>query len=231
MSSGLIVTGVLMIVLSALLICEIFQWDKIIELIKNNGNNYNDYAFVCESCEDDCSQCNFKEELNNAMRGPVNIGIKKLSDDIDTKFPEKTNDFAAGFDIYANSVHKYRDGGISETVASLMGVVIQPGECVIFGTNYALEIPEGYYLDICPRSGNAIKKGLQVANSPARIDSDYRGEILVGIRNTSNNIQLVHLGDRIAQCTLHKIIPTNFVEVDELSSTERNDKGLGSSGN
>lgn len=223
-SPGLIITGILMVILSILIICEIFQWDKIAKLIKNN--NYNDNTFMCENCKDDCTKCAFKEELNNSIKKSINIGIKKLNNDINTKFPKKTNEFAAGFDIYANII--YKDNKI---IDNLTEVSIQPGERVIFGTNYALEIPEGYYLDICPRSGNAINRGLQVANSPARIDSDYRGEILVGIRNTSNDTQLVHLGDRIAQCTLHKIIPTNFKEVNELSNTKRNNKGLGSSGN
>ena len=65
-SPGLIITGILMVILSILIICEIFQWDKIAKLIKNN--NYNDNTFMCENCKDDCAKCAFKEELNNSIK-------------------------------------------------------------------------------------------------------------------------------------------------------------------
>ena len=62
---------------------------------------------------------------------------------------------------------------------------------------------DNFYLDICSRSGMAIKENLIVVNSPARIDSDYRGELLVGIKNISNETKIIESQSRIAQCTLH----------------------------
>ena len=139
------------------------------------------------------------------------------------KLPEKGSKYAAGFDIYWSNVNKdlNHDGSVT----------ITPGETLIFGTNLKIMIPiDNFYLDICSRSGMAIKKNLVVVNAPARIDSDYRGELLVGIKNISNNTITIEPQSRIAQCTLHRETNTSFILGTVVDNTDRGDGGLGHSG-
>lgn len=158
----------------------------------------------------------------------VEVKIQRVDKNLAFYVPKKGSEYAAGFDMYAVDVdgNKYVNPCTGE-------VVIRPGETVKFKTNVRLVIPSGYYLDICPRSGLSICHGIGVINSPARIDSDYRGEIIIGIHNYSNFDHSVILGERVAQCTLHKIIPTEFVRIPtskKLDKTERGEGRFGHSG-
>ena len=98
-------------------------------------------------------------------------------------------------------------------------------------TGIKMEIPMGYEVQIRPRSGLAIKNGIAVINSPGTIDSDYRGEIGVLLVNLSNELFEINNGDRIAQMVLAKYEPLDFIEVSEISISERGEKGFGSTGN
>lgn len=106
---------------------------------------------------------------------------------------------------------------------------IEPLSRQLITTGIALEIPEGFYGRIAPRSGLALKYGIDVLAGV--IDSSYRGEILVLLYNTDkSNIFKVDVGDRIAQIIIEKHYNFDFVN-KELSSSIRSDKGFGSSGN
>ena len=106
---------------------------------------------------------------------------------------------------------------------------IEPLSRQLITTGIALEIPEGFYGRIAPRSGLALKYGIDVLAGV--IDSSYRGEILVLLYNTDKlNIFKVDVGDRIAQLIIEKHYNFDFVN-KELSSSIRSDKGFGSSGN
>lgn len=110
-------------------------------------------------------------------------------------------------------------------------IILKSMERKLIPTGIKMEIPMGYEVQIRPRSGLAIKNGIAVINSPGTIDSDYRGEIGVLLVNLSNEIFEISNGDRIAQMVLAKYEPLNFIEVSEISISERGEKGFGSTGN
>ncbi len=97
-------------------------------------------------------------------------------------------------------------------------------------TGLALEIPEGYEVQVRPRSGLAIKKGLTIVNSPGTIDSDYRGELKVLLVNLSTETVRVENGERIAQLIMQKVEQAEWAWTEELTSTERGAGGFGSTG-
>jgi dUTP pyrophosphatase len=97
-------------------------------------------------------------------------------------------------------------------------------------TGLALEIPEGFEVQVRPRSGLAIKKGLTIVNAPGTIDSDYRGELKVLLVNLSTETVRVENGERIAQLIMQKVEQAEWAWTEELSATERGVGGFGSTG-
>ena len=109
-------------------------------------------------------------------------------------------------------------------------VSLQPFNRVIIPTGLFLEIPEGYEAQIRPRSGLAIKNGITCLNSPGTIDADYRGEIKIILINLSQEEQVIHHGDRIAQMIIQKVERAVWKEAGELKITVRNEGGFGHTG-
>lgn len=110
-------------------------------------------------------------------------------------------------------------------------VVFRPGEVKYIRSGLAFEIPRGYYIEVKPRSGLASKRQLIILNSPAIIDSDYRGEVMVYMKSlNSTDSVVINEGDRFAQMSLKKVLDFEFEEVEELTKTERGAGGFGSSG-
>lgn len=107
---------------------------------------------------------------------------------------------------------------------------LQPLERTLVQTGIFLEIPVGYEAQVRPRSGLALKKGVTVLNTPGTIDADYRGEVGVILVNISNQPFVINDGERIAQLVFAKVEQAEFLEVEELSSTERGVGGFGSTG-
>lgn len=107
-------------------------------------------------------------------------------------------------------------------------IKIWQGETKVIPTGIKLSIPKGYEIQVRPRSGLALKKGITVLNSPGTIDSDYRGDIGVILHNTTNTPFVVQKGDRIAQIVLSKVPSIEWEMVDELEETNRGSKGFGS---
>lgn len=107
---------------------------------------------------------------------------------------------------------------------------LKPMERVLVPTGLFVEIPEGYEIQIRPRSGLAIKQGLTCLNTPGTIDADYRGEIKVILINLSQEEQTIRSGDRIAQMVLQKVEKINWKPVDGISDTERGAGGFGHTG-
>lgn len=104
------------------------------------------------------------------------------------------------------------------------------GEVYPISTGWRVEVPEGFFLDVRPRSGLATK-GLTVNNSPGTVDADFRGELKIIFINHSGSHYLVSVGDRIAQCAIMPVVPTEFSEAAELSEApSRGKKGYGSTG-
>lgn len=141
------------------------------------------------------------------------VKFKKLSEKAIA--PTYGSAFAAGADLYALAEE-------DTVLLSGMTEMIHTGICA--------EIPEGYMGLVFARSGLASKKGLAPANKVGVIDSDYRGEIMVAMRNESNTARVVAPGERVAQLVIVPYMAVDFEEVDELSETDRGTGGFGSTG-
>lgn len=122
---------------------------------------------------------------------------------------------SAGLDLQAD-IHKI--------------VVLQPLERTLIPTGIYLEIPLGYEAQVRPRSGLALKKGITVLNAPGTIDSDYRGEIGVILVNLSQEAVEIQPGDRIAQLVISQYQQVEWISTEHISTTDRSDKGFGSTG-
>ena len=109
-------------------------------------------------------------------------------------------------------------------------IVIKTFERVLVPTGLFFEIPDGYEIQIRPRSGLALKSGVTVLNTPGTIDSDYRGELCIILANFGKEDFVVHNGDRIAQMVFAPVTQADFEVVTEISSTERGESGFGSTG-
>lgn len=137
--------------------------------------------------------------------------IKLLS--TNAKAPSRAHPTDAGLDLYA-----------------AVRTIIHPGRWVCVPTNIAISVPLGHYGQITSRSGLATKNGLVVHNGIGVIDSDYRGDVQVVLRNLSNTTQVVNIGDRIAQLLICPISLETVTVVDALQDTARGLNGFGSTG-
>ena len=113
---------------------------------------------------------------------------------------------------------------------SIDEVIIKPMERKLIDTGIAIALPDGFEAQIRPRSGNAWKKGLTVLNTPGTIDYGYRNSLKVILINLGKDAVSINIGDRIAQMKFSPVYKGNFLEVSELSNTERGTDGLGSTG-
>ena len=109
-------------------------------------------------------------------------------------------------------------------------IVLKPFDRKLIPTGLYIELPDGYEAQIRPRSGLAIKSGITVLNSPGTIDADYRGEIKVILINLSDTDFTIKSGDRICQMVIAKHEKAEFIEVEEISETERGAGGFGHTG-
>lgn len=112
-------------------------------------------------------------------------------------------------------------------------IILTPDSRATIPTGLTFEIPEGYFISLRPRSGLALREGLILPNSPATIDSDFRGELKVIVANLGRDPVRIRHGDRIAQLLLEQVQPFEWDEVDrldDLSGTERGTGGFGSTG-
>jgi len=129
--------------------------------------------------------------------------------------PKYETEGSAGLDVRANIIEP---------------IVLKSLERVLIPTGLKIAIPEGYEVQVRPRSGLAIKHGITMLNSPGTIDSDYRGEIKVIAVNLSNETYTIEPNERIAQLVLNKVEQIELVEVDELDATNRGEGGFGHTG-
>lgn len=129
--------------------------------------------------------------------------------------PEYKTSGAAGADICAF---------LSESIT------VKPMERVLVPTGLFFEIPEGYEIQVRPRSGLAIKNGITCLNTPGTIDSDYRGEVKVILINLGSEDFTIRNGDRIAQIVVAPVTVGNFVRAESLEATARGEGGFGSTG-
>jgi dUTP pyrophosphatase len=109
-------------------------------------------------------------------------------------------------------------------------LVLEPGQRYMVPTGLRIALPPGYEAQIRPRSGLAIKEGITVANAPGTVDSDYRGEVKVGLVNLSDAPYTIRRGDRIAQMVVAPVTRVAWRPVPSLDETERGTGGFGSTG-
>ncbi len=109
-------------------------------------------------------------------------------------------------------------------------VWLNPGDLVPVPLGFACEIPEGFEIQVRPRSGLAAKHGVTVANSPGTVDCDFRGEMMVLLVNHGGQSVVIRNGDRVAQAVLKSVPQVEYVEVEELGTTARGAGGFGSTG-
>ena len=109
-------------------------------------------------------------------------------------------------------------------------LTLQSLERTLIPTGIFVELPQGYEIQVRPRSGLAVKQGLTCLNTPGTIDADYRGEIKVILINLSGEPQTIQHGDRIAQMVFQKIEVISWHQVDEINTTERGSGGFGHTG-
>lgn len=143
----------------------------------------------------------------------VPVEIKRLPHGTDLDLPAYATSGAAGMDV-----------------VSAENVVLSPGARHAVSTGFALAIPQGYEIQVRPRSGLALKHGITVPNTPGTIDSDYRGELKIILINHGSEDFEIRRGDRIAQLVLAPVVQAGWHEVDELDATDRGDGGFGSTG-
>ncbi|PIE60720.1 MAG: dUTP diphosphatase [Desulfobulbus propionicus] len=120
--------------------------------------------------------------------------------------------------------------GMDLAAAISAPVIIEPGKRALLPCGFAVAIPDGYEIQIRPRSGLAIKHGITLINSPGTIDADYRGEVKVGLINLGDQAFTVQRGDRIAQMILAPVAQAELTVVDVLDATRRGGGGFGHTG-
>ncbi len=133
----------------------------------------------------------------------------------DNDLPSYATSGSAGMDLRANLPQK---------------IILAPLERRLIPTGIFLEIPQGYEVQVRPRSGLALKNGITCLNSPGTIDSDYRGEVNVLLINLSNQPFTVNNNDRIAQMVVAKVENAALILVQQLDETTRNAGGFGHTG-
>lgn len=131
------------------------------------------------------------------------------------QIPKYESQGAAGLDVRAN---------IEESI------VLGSLERILIPTGIKMAIPEGYEVQVRPRSGLAIKHGITLLNTPGTIDSDYRGELKVIVVNLSKEAYTIEAQERIGQLVLNKVEQMEFEIVDSLEETERGAGGFGHTG-
>ncbi len=109
-------------------------------------------------------------------------------------------------------------------------LVLEKGVVALIPTGFAVAIPEGFEIQIRPRSGLAVNHGIGIINSPGTIDADYRGEVKIGLINLGGKKYTVKRGDRIAQMVIKRVYQAKLKVVEQLDETGRNSGGFGHTG-
>lgn len=146
----------------------------------------------------------------------IKMNIKRISDKYnDIPLPHYATEGSSGMDVRAT---------IDDDV------VLEAGKVDLISTNLIVEIPEGFEIQVRPRSGLAAKHGIGLLNSPGTIDSDYRGEVKIILFNFSKEDFVIKRGDRIAQLILSKFYRAEMNQTENLSSSSRGEGGFGHTG-
>lgn len=143
----------------------------------------------------------------------VEVRVKRLNHGAGLPLPEYATSGAAGMDI-----------------CSAESLNLRMGRRHAVATGFAFAIPDGYEVQVRPRSGLALKNGITCLNTPGTIDSDYRGEVKVILANLGEDDFMINKGDRIAQLVVAPVTKAAMVEVESIDDTTRGTGGFGSTG-
>ena len=141
----------------------------------------------------------------------LEIKIKKINSE--ATLPSYVHEGDAGMDLF-----------------SCENYILDSGERKVFGVGLKFEIPEGYEMQLRPKSGLALEHGISILNTPGTIDSCYRGEVGVILINQGNGDYGIKKGEKIAQAVINKVETVKIIEVEELSDSSRGEGGFGSTG-
>ena len=157
----------------------------------------------------------------------MTLFIRKLNPD--AQIPVYGSAGAACFDIHSDKDVAWTEVHVRDEIT---GVGKQIAWQAVVPTGLAFEIQSGYRMDIYPRSGWGFKHNIQLANGTGKIDSDYRGEVMVKLIAfcKKDDLPEIKKGERIAQAEINVVVQAEFKEVDSLSDTERGEGGFGSTG-
>lgn len=159
-----------------------------------------------------------------AFRGGTMIDWNEKSQNKGVKFKIKKLKENAIIPCYANP------GDAGMDLFSTEKYTLMPGQRCLVSTGISVEFPVGYELQVRPRSGLALKKGISLVNTPGTVDAGYRGEIGIIVINLGQEVVEINPGDKIAQAVLNKFEVADIEESKELSETQRGAGGFGSSG-
>ncbi len=144
----------------------------------------------------------------------MELKIKKLRNN--AKVPQRATNGSAGMDLYA-------------CIES--SITLEPGKLTIVPTGIAIELPDsGCAAFLYARSGLGVKHGICLSNGVGVIDSDYRGEVCVGLCNVSDTPYVIEPFERVAQMVIAPVLLPDIIEAEELSDTSRGEGGFGSTG-
>ncbi|MBL8656764.1 MAG: dUTP diphosphatase [Altererythrobacter sp.] len=144
---------------------------------------------------------------------PIAVRVMRLAHGEGLPLPAYATAGAAGMDVLAAEA-----------------ITLAPGARHAVATGLSLAIPQGFEVQVRPRSGLALKHGITVANAPGTVDSDYRGELKVILVNLGGEPFAIARGDRVAQLVLAPVVRAAWAEVHELDETARGGGGFGSTG-
>lgn len=151
----------------------------------------------------------------SASQPEIMVRVLRLDNGSEASLPAYASEGAAGADLSA---------------ALVAPLTLQPGARALVPTGLAVELPDGFEMQIRPRSGLAARHGVTVLNSPGTVDSDYRGEVKVLLINLGAEAVTIADGERIAQAVIAPVTRANFALVDSLSGSVRGEGGFGSTG-
>lgn len=153
--------------------------------------------------------------MNNASNNNDKAVVVKITNSSANPLPEYATAQSAGLDVRAN---------LSEALT------LMPMQRALVPTGLRVAIPEGYEIQLRPRSGLALKHGITLVNTPGTIDADYRGEIGVIMINLSDSPFVINPGERICQMVIAPVTRLTWQAVDSLDETQRGEGGFGHTG-
>jgi len=167
-----------------------------------------------------------------------NLELKWKKNNKNAIIPSYQTEGSAGFDFHACIDFNHYAKIFSNLDAEIFChndskgyfYILKAGCVAPIPTGLSVEIPKGYEIQIRPRSGLALKKQITIINSPGTIDEDFKGEIMVILKNSSHKDFMLRHGERVAQGILSRVYKASMIETDVLTETKRGSSGFGSTG-